>query len=166
MSESLKRLFQPPLEQKAPGRNRLMGREPLLDSRETAVLAPVAAAPKMEAKTVARTDSGKQKSKTLTAREYATILSAILLFTSLLSQGAAIIGCAKTVIDSQKPVVTLDSGQTVKSSQTAAPVVAPQKTVADDRMSNVSIAPAPLNPDPSSNLSIIAPNYYSNVTAP
>ncbi len=166
MSEPVRKLSQPPSEQ--PVRNPLLRREPLLDSREAAVRSPVMSAPKMEAKTqVTEANKPKREAKRIAAREYAAVLSAILLISSMISQGAAIIGCAKTVIDGQRqqaPVVTLDSA--VKSSQTAAPVVAPKKAVSNDQMSNVSIAPVPPKPDPSSNVSIIAPNFYSNVTMP
>ncbi len=128
MSDSLKRLHEPPV--KPAGRNPLLGREPMLDSREAAAMAPPQAS-KAETHAVHKPQAPKE-GKRLTAREYASILSAVILFTSLLSQGAAIIGCAKTVIDQKV--------EGAQSSQTVAPAVS-QRAPANDMASNVSLMP-------------------------
>jgi|WetSurMetagenome_2_1015567.scaffolds.fasta_scaffold358499_2 hypothetical protein len=124
---------------------------PLLD--ETSVIKAKEAqkpATKQEEK---REITGKEpKKKTLSAQQFAAILSFVMMVTAILSQATAIIGCASPTLKAQKdavPVVTtvksIDKGDS--QSNVTAPMIAPKPPQPD------SVKPVP-NPNSRLNQSI------------
>lgn len=115
-------------------------------------MAKMKEASKAAVKTEVKRESKEPKKKGLSAKQYAAILSFVMLITAIVSQGAAILGCARSAVEQTRdaaPLVgTADSFDKGDSqSNVSLPMIAPKPPMPD------SVKPVP-NPNSRLNQSL------------